>query len=34
MGEKGRRLLLKRFQTQIACEAWFSLLHRVVETNG
>jgi glycosyltransferase involved in cell wall biosynthesis len=33
MGEKGRRLLLKRFQTQIACEAWFNLLHRVVETN-
>jgi len=34
MGMRGRRVLVERFDTQRACEAWHALLHRIVEVHA
>ena len=34
MGMRGRRVLVERYDTRRACEAWHALLHRIVEVHA
>ncbi|MBM4006020.1 MAG: glycosyltransferase family 4 protein [Planctomycetes bacterium] len=34
MGNRGRRVLVERYDTQRACAAWHALLHRIVEVHA